>query len=81
MKGLMLAVLLAATTLGIAGAIGSGGGRRSEPRWEYRSLALTRDAMEDEMEDVNALGAEGWELVGQVQHQVRCHLLFKRRRP
>ncbi len=46
-----------------------------EPKWEYRTVIGPRDA------DLNALGAEGWELVSAIpQPGDRAAYYFKRRK-
>jgi hypothetical protein len=51
------------------------------PVWEYRELvrALDPGTMPTE-NDLNELGAEGWELVSVVSENERAHFYFKRLR-
>jgi hypothetical protein len=52
-----------------------------EYRWEYKELA--RDAESGELPteaELNALGADGWELAGTVRAGQRVHFYFKRER-
>jgi hypothetical protein len=52
-----------------------------EPRWEYHELV--RPANEGELPteaDLNALGAEHWELVGVMRAEGQAHFYFKRER-
>ena len=47
--------------------------------WEYKRLR--RDLVQEELpieEEMNALGAEGWELVGVVSHSNSVQFYFKR---
>jgi hypothetical protein len=46
-----------------------------QPVWEYKHL-VADTALEDA--ELNALGAEGWELVGVVPAPSATHLYFKR---
>jgi hypothetical protein len=50
------------------------------PTWEYKHLyrALEGDAPPVPEEELNALGAEGWELTGVIQGPAGVHLYFKR---
>jgi len=53
-----------------------------ESRWEYRELV--RDAGTGALPneaDLNALGAEGWELAGIAPQGGKVHFYFKRERP
>jgi hypothetical protein len=61
-------------------------GSRLEPpvvtvdvRWEYREIIGEGSALLSEAE-LNALGQEGWELVGVAPAGGRCHFYFKRER-
>lgn len=49
-----------------------------EPNWEYRHLS--RGPKEDALseEELNALGGEGWELVGVIATGTATHFYFKR---
>jgi hypothetical protein len=52
-----------------------------EPRWEYKEVE--RDLAEGTLpseEELNALGAEHWELAGVVSEAGRVHFYFKRER-
>ena len=44
-------------------------------RWEYKRLVSEDAPGEDEL---NALGAEGWELVSSLTHEGTVYLYFKR---
>ena len=50
-----------------------------EPTWEYKHLVrdLAKDAAPEEGE-LNALGAEGWELAGVLTRGLEAHFYFKR---
>jgi hypothetical protein len=52
-----------------------------EPRWEYKELVRNAEsaALPTEAE-LNALGAEGWELAGVVREGQEVHFYFKRER-
>jgi hypothetical protein len=52
-----------------------------EPRWEYRELIrdLRVEGPPDQAE-LNALGAEHWELAGVLREGRRAHFYFKRER-
>jgi hypothetical protein len=52
---------------------------RDEVRWEYRRILrnLRTEDVPDEA-DLNALGADGWELVSMVSDSPFLYLLFKR---
>jgi hypothetical protein len=50
-----------------------------EPRWEYRELVREAPDLLSEPE-LNALGAEGWELTGVAGIERRVHFYFKRER-
>ena len=52
-----------------------------EPTWEYKHLIrdLVRDSAPGEAE-LNALGADGWELAGTFTHGSEAHLYFKRQK-
>lgn len=52
-----------------------------EPRWEYKELArnLDDEGLPTEAE-LDALGADHWELAGIVQEAQRVHFYFKRER-
>jgi len=49
-------------------------------RWEYRDLVCDEVAPPSEQE-LNALGQEGWELVGVARAALQMHYYFKRERP
>jgi hypothetical protein len=52
-----------------------------EPRWEYREIV--RDLESEKLpgeEELNALGAEHWELAGVANQGRRVHFYFKRER-
>ena len=53
-----------------------------EPRWEYKQLTrdLTTESLPSEAE-LNALGADHWELTGVVRDAERVHFYFKRELP
>lgn len=50
-----------------------------EPTWEYKHLVrdLAKAPAPDEAE-LNALGAEGWELAGTFARRTEAHFYFKR---
>jgi hypothetical protein len=50
-----------------------------EPTWEYKRLVrdLAREAAPDETE-LDALGAQGWELAGAFARGDKAHFYFKR---
>jgi len=48
-----------------------------EPVWEYKVRKATQGASPDEAE-LNALGAQGWELVGVATEGTALHFYFKR---
>ena len=52
-----------------------------EPRWEYKEVIrdLETEGLPDEGE-LNALGAEHWELAGVAHESRRVHFYFKRER-
>lgn len=52
-----------------------------EPTWEYKHLVrdLSRERAPDEAE-LDALGADGWELAGAFTHGSEAHLYFKRQK-
>jgi hypothetical protein len=50
-----------------------------EPRWEYRELVREAPDLLSEAE-LNALGAEGWELTGVAPAGRSVHFYFKRER-
>ncbi|WP_248354662.1 DUF4177 domain-containing protein [Anaeromyxobacter oryzae] len=52
-----------------------------EPTWEYKHVArdLEKEAAPDEAE-LNALGADGWELAGVLAHGNAAHFYFKRQK-
>ena len=52
-----------------------------EPRWEYKEMVreVERDGLPTEA-DLNALGADGWELSGVAHEGARAHFYFKRER-
>jgi hypothetical protein len=54
---------------------------REQAAWEYRvvSRSLATQAP-PEAEELNALGAEGWELAGVLKHKGRASFYFKRAR-
>ncbi|HJU75636.1 MAG TPA: DUF4177 domain-containing protein [Gemmatimonadaceae bacterium] len=51
------------------------------PTWEYKHLTrpLGASALPEEAE-LNALGAEGWELTAVINEPAQVHLYFKRQR-
>lgn len=52
---------------------------REEPRWEYKLLVRDVAKAEEPSEDeLNALGREGWELVGVLHAAPLVHFYFKR---
>lgn len=51
-----------------------------QPQWEYRERVHPLDALPTEA-DLNALGDEGWELVGMTVAGGAVHYYFKRERP
>jgi hypothetical protein len=52
-----------------------------EPRWEYKELVreVETEGLPTEA-DLNALGAEHWELAGVASEGTRAHFYFKRER-
>ena len=53
-----------------------------ESRWEYRELVREPGSSSHPTEDdLNALGADGWELMGVVARGEQVHFFFKRERP
>lgn len=50
------------------------------PTWEYKRLTRPTDAPEVDEADLNALGRDGWELVGVVPGPTSTHFYFKRER-
>jgi hypothetical protein len=50
-----------------------------DPRWEYRELVREAPGLLSEAE-LNALGAEGWELTGVAPAGPSVHFYFKRER-
>ncbi len=50
-----------------------------EPTWEYKHLVrdLAKEAAPEEAE-LNALGADGWELAGAFARGAEAHFYFKR---
>jgi hypothetical protein len=52
-----------------------------EPRWEYKEMVrdLETEGLPTES-DLNALGAEHWELAGVASEGERVHFYFKRER-
>jgi hypothetical protein len=52
-----------------------------EPRWEYKELTRNLDVevLPTEVE-LNALGADHWELAGVVREEQLVHFYFKRER-
>ena len=53
-----------------------------ESRWEYREVVRDAEASALPTEaDLNALGADGWELVGVAAQGEQVHFYFKRERP
>jgi hypothetical protein len=52
-----------------------------EPRWEYKEVVREAHTQGLPSEaDLNALGAEGWELSGVASEGPRTHFYFKRER-
>jgi hypothetical protein len=52
-----------------------------EPRWQYKDLVRELGSEELPTEaDLNALGAEHWELAGVASEGTRVHFYFKRER-
>jgi hypothetical protein len=52
-----------------------------EPRWEYRELVRDAETAELPTEaELNALGADGWEMASAVREGSRVHFYFKRER-
>jgi hypothetical protein len=52
-----------------------------ESRWEYKQLVRDGDSAELPTEaELNALGADGWELAGIAEQGQRVHFYFKRER-
>jgi hypothetical protein len=52
-----------------------------EPRWEYKEVVRDTEAEGLLTEaDLNALGADGWELSGVASEGSRTHFYFKRER-
>ena len=62
------------------------GGRVEPPwvavvaRWEYRDVVRDASSLPSEQE-LNALGDQGWELIGVAPVVERVHYYFKRERP
>lgn len=52
---------------------------RVEPRWEYREVVREAEALLSEA-DLDALGAEHWELAGVAPVGGKVHFYFKRER-
>ena len=50
------------------------------PRWEYRHLTRPTDAPDLAESELNALGQDGWELLGIVAGPTGAHFYFKRER-
>lgn len=50
------------------------------PTWEYRRLTRSTDAPAMEEAELDALGGDGWELVGVVVGPEGTHFYFKRER-
>jgi hypothetical protein len=52
-----------------------------EPRWEYKELVREGESRQLPSEaELNALGADGWELAGVASDGLRVHFYFKRER-
>jgi len=51
-----------------------------EPRWEYREVVRDVSAGLLSEAELNALGADGWELAGVVPAAVQVYFYFKRER-
>jgi hypothetical protein len=51
-----------------------------EPRWEYKVAVRDASAGSLSEPELDALGAEHWELVGIVPSEGRIHFYFKRER-
>lgn len=52
---------------------------RENVRWEYKRLVRELDRENAPTEDeLNALGAEGWDLVSMISHAEHMYLYFKR---
>ena len=51
-----------------------------QPKWEYRTLLKSSDDAPLTEHDLNAMGADGWELVGVVRLPRNVQLFFKRAR-
>jgi hypothetical protein len=51
-----------------------------EPQWEYREVVREVGAGPMSTEELNALGAQHWELAGVVSAGERIHFYFKRER-
>ena len=51
-----------------------------QPKWEYRTLLKSSDDAPLTEQDLNAMGADGWELVGVVRLSRNVQLFFKRAR-
>ena len=50
------------------------------PTWEYKHLTRPPDAPDLDEGELNALGADGWELAGVVAGPQATHFYFKRER-
>jgi hypothetical protein len=51
-----------------------------EPRWEYKEVVREASTGLLSEAELNALGADGWELAGVVPAAVEVHFYFKRER-
>ena len=51
-----------------------------QPKWEYRTLLKSSDDAPLTEQDLNAMGADGWELVAVVRLSRNVQLFFKRAR-
>ena len=49
-----------------------------QPKWEYKTLLKSSDSAPPTEQDLNAMGADGWELVGAVTLSRHVQLFFKR---
>ena len=49
-------------------------------QWEYKQLTVNVSESTTSEDDLNALGQEGWELVGIVQHEAIVNYTFKRQK-
>jgi hypothetical protein len=50
------------------------------PAWEYHEITRESEGAALPIEELNSLGADGWELVAVVPEGVRLHYYFKRLR-